>query len=101
MKKKCIDRERSQDRETESLLALPDVQCVVYLPLWGKRCEGVLVAAFTTEENVTDLLMPIFAECTPHLAEALAEAQLRAAIADERQGLRTVLAHLPQVMGLV
>ncbi len=101
IKKKSLDRERSQDRETESLLALPDVQCVVYLPLWGKRCEGVLVAAFTTEENVTDLLMPIFEECTPHLAEALAEARLRAAIADERQGLHTVLDQLPEGIVLV
>src|SRR5260370_1501629 len=101
MKKKCIDRARSQDRESESLLVLQDVHCVVYLPLWGKGCEGVLVAAFTTEENVTDLLMPIFEECTPHLAEALAEARLRAAIADERQGLHTVLDQLPEGIVLV
>jgi PAS domain S-box-containing protein len=97
-----VGQEGSSERDT--LLALPEVACVVYLPLWraqGARCEGVLVAGFATEEELDALVVPTLAESAPHLAEALVEAWLQAALADERQRLRTVLDQLPEGVILV
>src|SRR6266566_671517 len=105
-------RRTSQERETgqegsserDTLLALPEVACVVYLPLWraqGARCEGVLVAGFATEEELDALVVPTLSACAPHLTEALAETWMHAALADERQRLRTVLDQLPEGVILV
>jgi PAS domain S-box-containing protein len=96
-------REMSKDgcKERDALLSLPGIECVMYLPLWEKRCEGVLVAAFAREEEADDLLVRTLSECAPHLAEALASARLHATITDERQRLHTILDQLPEGVLLV
>ena len=91
-------------RERNTLLALPEITCVVYLPLWraqGAKCEGVLVAGFATEEELDALVLPTLSACAPHLTAALAETWIHAALADERQRLRTVLDQLPEGVILV
>src|SRR6266568_4939798 len=100
------ERETGQkgSRERDTFLALPEIACVVYLPLWraqGAQCEGVLVAGFATEEELDALVVPTLSACTPHLTEALAETWMHAALADERQRLRTVLDQLPEGVILV
>lgn len=98
------DAESHQDgsRERDSVLTLPAMRCVIYLPLWGKqRCEGVLVAAFAREEEANELLVQTLSECAPYLGEALAETRLHAALVDERQRLHTVLDQLPEGIVLV
>ncbi|HZR44674.1 MAG TPA: ATP-binding protein [Ktedonobacteraceae bacterium] len=92
-----------QDEEwkKDPLLSVPDIGCVVYLPLWGKRCEGILIAAFSSEEIVSELIVQTLAECAPYLAETLAAAQVHADLADERQRLHTVLDQLPEGIILV
>ena len=100
------ERETGQkgSRERDTLLALPEIACVVYLPLWraqGAQCEGVLVAGFATEEELDALVVPTLSACAPHLTEALAETWMHAALADERQRLRTVLDQLPEGVILV
>jgi len=46
-------------------------------------------------------VVPTLSACAPHLTEALAETWMHAALADERQRLRTVLDQLPEGVILV
>ncbi len=101
IKRKSREMSKNGCRERDALLSLPAIECVMYLPLWEKRCEGVLVAAFAREEEADDLLVRTLSECAPHLAEALAAARLHTTIADERQRLHTVLDQLPEGVLLV
>jgi len=96
-------QETSQDKGCagDALLSLPQIQCVVSLPLWKKRCEGVLVTAFASSQEADDLLVRTLSGCAPHLAGALASARLHAVIADEQQRLHTVLDQLPEGVLLV
>ncbi|MBO0780825.1 MAG: PAS domain-containing protein [Ktedonobacteraceae bacterium] len=95
-----VSRHRAVDQE-DRLLALPGVQCVVYVPLWHQRCEGIVVAAFGSMAEATDLLLPPLSACAPHLGEALADARQRTATAEEQQRLHTVLDQLPEGIVLV
>ena len=101
IKRKSREMSKDECRERDALLSLPAIECVMYLPLWEKHCEGVLVAAFAREEEADDLLVRTLSECAPHLAEALASARLHATITDERQRLHTVLDQLPEGVLLV
>lgn len=79
----------------------PALPCIISIPLWGKRCEGVLVLGFAEEEAVTELLISTLSECAPYLAEALAEARLRSDLANEQHRLHVVLDQLPEGIVLV
>lgn len=92
---------RKSQGDEDLFLAQSDSACVAYFPLWGKRCEGILVLVFAREEELTDLLMKTLKECTPHIVEALVSARLHLALAEERQRLYTILDQLPEGVLLV
>lgn len=94
-------KSQDTDEEKDEFLELPGVQCVVYTPLWKNRCEGVLVAAFTSKQGVYELLARTLSECAPYLAEALVSTRLHATILDERKRLYTILDQLPEGVMLV
>ncbi len=92
---------RGTDEEKDAFLELPGIQCVVYIPLWKNRCEGVLVAAFASKQGVYELLVRTLSECAPYLAGALVSTRLHATILDERKRLYTILGQLPEGVMLV
>ncbi len=89
-------KRKSQDAESETFLTLPDCACVLYFPVWGTRCEGILALAFAREEDVTDLLISVLTECTPYLAEALISARRYTTLLEERQRHYAMLDQLPE-----
>ena len=101
IKLKSQGTSRSTDEVKDAFLELPDIQCVVYMPLWKNRCEGVLVAAFASKQGAYELLARTLSECAPYLAEALVSTRLHATILDERKRLYTILDQLPEGVMLV
>jgi PAS domain S-box-containing protein len=87
---------RKSQGEEDFILAHSNDACVVYLPLWGTCCEGMLALTFAKEEEATDLLMRTLSECAPSISEALASAKLHAVVSEERQRLYAVLDQLPE-----
>lgn len=93
-------KSESQNPAQEPWWSVPETRCVLSLPLWGKRCEGLLLLALRTEEEADELLHTL-RDCAPRLAEALASAHLHAALADEKHRLHTILDQLPEGVLLV
>lgn len=98
---KSQDTGRNKNEEKDAFLALPAIQCVIYVPLWKNRCEGVLVVAFASRQEAYELLVRTLSECAPYLAEALVSTRLHAAMIDERRRLYTILDQLPEGIVLV